>query len=183
MTFGARVLCAALALTLSTSIGAYAQTFSDAFAGFGSDSKEPIEIEATNLQVQDQSKSATFSGNVIVTQGESKLKTNKLVVFYSGSMADQGEQNAVQQTISRIEAYGNVYISSKDQVATGDEASFDMDKELMVMTGKEVVLSQGPNVVVGSKLIVNLKTGKVDLDAPGKGRVKLLLQPKSLEKR
>ncbi len=155
---------------------AHAQTFSNAFAGFGSNTSEPIQIEARELQVEDKTNSATFSGDVVVSQGETQLKTQRLRVFYNGSAG-----GSVQQQISRLEASGRVFISSKDQTATGDKASFDMNRQVMVMTGKEVVLSQGPNVVVGNKLTVNLKTGKADLQAPSSGRVKVLIQPKSLE--
>lgn len=154
---------------------ASAQTFSDAFAGFGSNDREPIQIEAKELKVQDKSQSAVFSGDVVVTQGEATLKTQRLIVHYDGSAA-----GGVNQRISRLEASGRVYIASKDQTATGENATFDMNRQLMVMTGKEVVLSQGPNVVVGNRLTVNLKTGQADLEAPKSGRVKVLIQPKSL---
>ncbi len=155
------------------------QTFNDAFAGFGSNDKEPIQIEASELQVEDKANTATFTGDVVVTQGEAQLKARKLKVFYDGSGASSNA--ASQQQISRLEASGSVYISSKDQTATGDQASFDMRQEIMVMTGKEVVLSQGPNVVVGNRLTVNLRTGKADLQAPKSGRVKVLIQPNSLQ--
>lgn len=168
------VLAAATLAALASA--ATAQTFSDAFAGFGSNSQEPIQIEARELEVEDKTNSATFKGDVVVSQGETQLKTQRLRVFYDGSAGGN-----VQQQISRLEASGRVYISSKDQTATGDQASFDMQRQVMVMTGKEVVLSQGPNVVVGNRLTVNLKTGKADLQAPKSGRVKVLIQPKSLQ--
>lgn len=155
-----------------------AQTFSNAFAGFGSNDDEPIQIEAAELQVEDKNNLAIFTGNVVVTQGETQLKTHRLKVFYDGQAS-----GAVQQSISRLEASGKVFVSSQDQVATGDEASFDMKKDLMIMTGEKVVLSQGPNVVVGNKLTVNLTTGQADLQAAPKqgksGRIKMLLQPNS----
>ena len=160
-----------------------AQTFSNAFAGFGSNAKEPIQIEARELEVEDKTNSATFKGDVVVSQGETRLKTQRLRVYYDGSAS-----GAVQQRISRLEASGRVYISAKDQTATGDQASFDMNRQLMVMTGKEVVLSQGPNVVVGNRLTVDLKTGKANLQgntsagSSGSGRVKVLIQPNSLNK-
>ncbi len=168
---------------------AQAQTFSDAFAGFGSNDGEPIEIEASELRVEDKNSTATFVGDVVVTQGETSLKTQRLKVYYAGSGADKAE-TAVQQKISRLEAEGGVFISSKDQTAKGDQASFDMTREIMEMTGKEVVLSQGPNVVVGNKLVVNLKTGKANLTAgsgkvSGQGdgsRVKVRIQPNSVQK-
>lgn len=164
-----------LALAAGSAGTAGAQTFSDAFAGFGSNEREPIQIEARELQVQDKSQSAVFSGDVVVTQGDAMLKTQRLVVHYDGSAA-----GGVNQRISKLEASGRVYISSKDQTATGERATFDMNQQLMVMTGGEVVLSQGPNVVVGNKLTVNLKTGKADLEAKNTGRVKVLIQPNTV---
>ena len=185
MTFLKRMTIAATAAFIAGS--AHAQTFSDAFAGFGSNEGEPIEIEANELRVEDNNNTATFVGDVLVTQGETSLKTQRLKVFYVGSGAEKTEDSAVQQRISKLEAEGGVFITSKDQTAKGDEASFDMNREIMVMTGREVVLSQGPNVVVGNKLTVNLKTGKANLSAgggkvsgQGSGRVKVRIQPNSV---
>lgn len=179
---------------------AISQTFSDSFAGFGSSNGEPIEIESNELQVEDKTKVATFIGDVVVTQGDTRLKTARLKVFYDGGGAaksDPAGQAAgsvpAQQEISRLEAAGGVHISSKDQTATGDAANFDMQREVMVMTGREVVLSQGANVVVGNHLTVNLKTGQANLKAApaaaaaqqngsGSGRVKVRILPNSMPK-
>ncbi len=183
--FKSLLIAAAMCLAAGT---AQAQTFSDAFAGFGSNEGEPIEIEAAELQVEDNNSIATFVGDVVVTQGETTLKTERLKVFYAGSGA-QASEGSVQQKISRLEAEGGVHVTSKDQIAKGDAASFDMGREVMVMTGREVVLSQGPNVVVGKKLTVNLKTGQANLTAGqaaagqsgAGGRVKVRIQPNSVE--
>jgi len=176
-----RTVLACLGLLACAALPAGAQTFSDAFAGFGSNDREPIQIEAKELKVQDKSQSAVFTGDVVVRQGEAQLKTNRLVVRYDGSAA-----GGVNQRISKLEASGRVYIAAKDQTATGDRATFDMTREVMVMTGREVVLTQGPNVVVGTRLTVDLKTGQADLDAEkteggGDGRIRLLIQPNSLQ--
>lgn len=172
------LLTAMLLAALLLAAGApsvHAQTFSNAFAGFGSNAKDPIEIEARELEVHDKNNVAEFVGDVVVRQGEATLKTERLKVYYAGSAAGE----AVQSRISRLEASGTVYIASQDQTATGDAAVFDMERERLVLTGRKVVLSQGPNIVVGSKLTVNLKTGKVDLEAPKEGRVKVLITPNS----
>ncbi|WP_298982960.1 LptA/OstA family protein [uncultured Roseibium sp.] len=184
-------LFAIAAMSVLFASAAGAQTFSDAFAGFGSNDGQPIEIEASELRVEDNNSTATFVGDVVVTQGETSLKTERLKVFYAGSASDKTDESAVQQKISRLEAAGGVFIASKDQTAKGDAASFDMNREIMVMTGREVVLSQGPNVVVGNKLTVNLKTGQANLTAGqgnvsaesggGSGRVKVRILPNSVE--
>ena len=41
-----------------------------------------MQIEAATLEVRDKDKVATFSGDVHVTQGDTKLRCKSLVVFY-----------------------------------------------------------------------------------------------------
>jgi lipopolysaccharide export system protein LptA len=57
----------------------------------------------------------------------------------------------------------------------------------LVLSGKEVVLSEGDNVIVGCKLTVQMATGLANLEgcagASGGGRVKMLLKPGSQERR
>lgn len=184
------LMAASMVLLLCTP--SMAQTFSDSFAGFGSSNGQPIEIESNELQVEDKTKVATFIGNVVVVQGDTRLETARLKVFYDGDGNSGAQPATAQQEISRLEAAGGVHISSKDQTATGDAANFDMKREVMVMTGREVVLSQGANVVVGNRLTVNLKTGQANLKAApapasaeqsgGSGRVKVRILPNSVPK-
>src|SRR6516225_8802261 len=42
----------------------------------------PVQIEAATLEVHDKSKTATFSGNVQVVQGDTTMRCRSLVVFY-----------------------------------------------------------------------------------------------------
>ena len=43
---------------------------------------QPIHIEAATLEVHDKAKTATFSGNVQVVQGDTTMRCRSLVVFY-----------------------------------------------------------------------------------------------------
>ena len=43
---------------------------------------QPIQIESATLDVHDKTKIATFAGNVVVVQGDTTIKCQKLVVFY-----------------------------------------------------------------------------------------------------
>jgi lipopolysaccharide export system protein LptA len=84
--------------------------------------------------------------------------------------------------IDHIEVDGKVYVKSEDQIATGDRGTFDMKSQILTLSGTQVVLTQGENVVVGCKLVANLKTGQSQLDGCGQskstpGRVKMLLAP------
>jgi len=118
-------------------------------------------------------------------QGPTLLKSGSMKVYYAKDAANATPSAAGPSTgnIERIEVDGKVYVKSETQVATADRATFDMKTEVMTMTGDEVVLSEGPNVIVGCKLTVQMSSGLATLDGCGKGaqtgRVKMLLQPKS----
>ena len=83
--------------------------------------------------------------------------------------------------IDHIEVDDKVYIKSDDQIATGDKGTFDMKTEVLVLSGAKVVLTQGPNVLVGCKLTVQMKTGLAQVEGCG-GRVQMSLTPDSQNK-
>ncbi|MNL78641.1 OstA-like protein [compost metagenome] len=71
-----------------------------------------------------------------------------------------------------------MFLSSGTQQATADTGSFDMTKQVFVLKGDKVVLSEGKNVFVGCQLNVQMETGEAQLEACG-GRVQIQLDPKS----
>ncbi|NLH80464.1 MAG: lipopolysaccharide transport periplasmic protein LptA [Phyllobacteriaceae bacterium] len=146
---------------------------SDAFKGFGSNGKEPIQIEADSLEVLDKDRNAVFTGNVHVLQKDTVLKTQRLRVFYAGNGAADLAQAGGSQSIRRFEAEGKVLISQKDQTVTGEKGWFDMTTQTAQITGN-VVLTQGKNVARGDRLSIDLKSGQYKLD--GAGRVQLILE-------
>ena len=68
-----------------------------------------------------------------------------------------------------LEARGNVVVTQKDQVVTGETAVFDTKTNLITMLGG-VVLTQCRNVLRGDRLAVDMTTGvsRVESDS---GRV------------
>src|SRR5581483_3959983 len=76
-------------------------------------------------------------------------------------------------SIKRLEARGNVVVTQKDQVVTGETAIFDTKTNLITMLGG-VVLTQCKNVLRGDRLFVDMTTGvsRVESDS---GRVQALL--------
>jgi lipopolysaccharide export system protein LptA len=105
----------------------------------------------------------------VATQGESVLRSARLVVFYvntqEGAAAEAGKPAASSSTapsqasaVKRLEASGGVVVTSADQKATGSSGVFDMTTNLATLDG-DVVLNQGPNVIRGKQLVVDMKTG------------------------
>ena len=162
---------------------------------FGSGSKEPISVEADHLEVFDKEKRAVYSGNVVVVQGESTMKSGRMIVFYANDAQDgaagQPPANAAPanaapalgngNSLRRLETYEGTTIISKDQIAVGQQGVYDKESNRMVLTG-DVALTQNGNVTKGEKLVYDLTTGVAVVEAaPNSGRVKSLLIPNSNE--
>jgi lipopolysaccharide export system protein LptA len=179
----APVLCAAtlLAMALGAASDARAQSsvqgVPNAMQGFTQNRDQPIQIEAASLEMRDKKKEATFSGNVKVVQGDTTMTSKTLVVFYEQSQASgaapppastkAAKSGSIQSAtpgpggssqIKRLEARGNVVVTQKDQVVTGDTAVFDTKTNLITMMGG-VVLTQCKNVLRGDRLLVDMTTG------------------------
>ncbi|MGV3635885.1 MAG: LptA/OstA family protein [Pseudorhodoplanes sp.] len=140
----------------------------NALQGFGTNKDQPVQIEAASLEVRDKDKMAVFTGNVVVTQGDTVMKCKELRVFYAAPEAKDGAKaNATmkaakpgpggRQGISRLEALGGVIVTTKDQTATGAKGVFEMKTNTITLSGG-VVISQGKNVLRGERLVVDLTT-------------------------
>jgi lipopolysaccharide export system protein LptA len=178
-TNGRRLIVAALiAATAAATLPLAAFAQQDRMTGLKLSGDEPIQIESDKLEVRRNENVAVFTGNVSVVQGPTLMKSKRMVVHYT----DDGAAAAPASSgIKSLEVDGKVYVKSEDQIATSDAARFDMQSEVLVMTGKQVVLTQGENVAVGCKLTVYMKTGRAVLDScagkEGPGRIKILITP------
>jgi lipopolysaccharide export system protein LptA len=157
----------------------------NAVQGFSKNRHQPIQIEASSLEVQDKAKVATFRGRVHVKQGDTELRCDTLVVHYEDSDkagtngAQAGPQVSEQQRIRLLEAKGNVIVTQKDQTATGNSGVFDMSKNTITLRGN-VVVSQGRNVLRGDRLVVDMATAVSHMESD-RGRVQGLFQPSGRE--
>jgi lipopolysaccharide export system protein LptA len=148
-----------------------------AFEGFSGRGDQPVNIEADKLEVQEVDQTATFSGNVVVVQGTSTLRTNKLTIFYEKKKPDEAAAQpetgdvVTGRNIRRLEAEGSVVVTSGNQKASGNKGIFDMPSNTVVLLGN-VVVTQGINILKGDRLVVDLTTQKSRVESSnGGGRV------------
>jgi lipopolysaccharide export system protein LptA len=161
---------------------------SDSVAIFpGTNSKEPISIDADKLVYYDKEHKAIYSGNVIVIQGDTKMTCTVMTVLLDRSPA-QGQNQAAAAAqkpkaapdgqsgpsadsgVKHLEATGPVTVISKTQVATGDSGRYDKAENKVWLIG-HVTLSDGQNVTKGDMLTYDLKTGQATIDPTKSGRV------------
>jgi lipopolysaccharide export system protein LptA len=126
--------------------------------GLPQDSSLPIEITADSLEVLQNQKIATFVGKVDAVQGDMVLSADRLRVFYGGDdNAPPGP--AGMGSIRRIEAEGNVFLSSPQETAQGDAGVYDVASSQLSLEGG-VVLTRGDNVIRGQRLEVDMASGR-----------------------
>jgi lipopolysaccharide export system protein LptA len=128
---------------------------------FQHDSTLPIEITADSLEVVQEEQIATFMGNVDAVQGDLVLTSDELRVHYRGGGEAPG---MTAGSIRRIEAMGNVFLSSPEETAQGEVGVYDVDGALLTLEGS-VVLTRDENVVRGERLEIDLATGRSQMFA------------------
>ena len=163
---------ALLAVVLAASFalaGAGAAQDADDAAG---DASEAIEITADTLEVRQSENIAIFEGKVNAVQGDLVLNADMLTVHYRE--ADGGGQGNLG--VSRIDAEGNVVVTSPGETAQGQNGVYDVEQGRIDLAGG-VVLHQGNNIVEGETLTMDLETGVSRVSGAGGTRVHGLFVP------
>lgn len=167
--------------------------------------KEPIHIRSHDLEFLYNDKRITYRGDVVVTQGETTIKSDTLVVTYEETpttgdgatppkpqntalekgaakpkpqptSSQQPQASSSQQQIKEIVAEGNVDITSGDRHATAKKAVFTQASRTVVLTGN-AVLQEGENRVNGEKVTVFLDEKRTVVEGGGeKPRVEMIVQ-------
>jgi lipopolysaccharide export system protein LptA len=135
----------------------------DIFSGFQDQSNDPVEVTAETLEVYEEGdqRVTVFSGGVTVKRGSTTLKASSIKLY-------SPLQSTSADAFSRIEADGKIWVNSGDQTVTGNSASVDMASQTITVSGG-VVLTQGSNVLTGTRLVVNLETGRARVEGSTRG--------------
>jgi lipopolysaccharide export system protein LptA len=140
------------------------------------DANAPINVSADKFVADSNAKTGTWMGNVVVIQGDTRMRANSVRLSVAGN----------DNKPDKIFASGNVVVDSPTSgTVTGDNGVYDVVARTVTMTGK-VVLTRQKDVMRGAQLTVNLETGQATLGggakAPGApsgagGRVQGIFTP------
>lgn len=179
-----------------------ARTSTAPFAGFGSNSREPVKVDAARLEVFDKENRVVYTGDVVAVQGQTTVRCTSMTVHYilnrdqrAGTASAQPQaagENAApaarpaaaagQNSIRQIDCRGPVSVLSGTQSATSDRLVYDAEKETVTLTGK-VVISDCDNVQRGERVVYDVRTGRATVDAGAGGRVQGVFTPGGEERR
>ena len=145
------VLCVCMAATAAQSAPAPAAppgrpNTANTNSALGLNSNQPIAVNADSFLADLNGETGTYTGNVIVTQGNVRLHADQVKVTAPGGHA------------SRMEATGHVIVDSPSGQAVGDTGVYDVGSRVLRLNGN-VVLTKEANVMRGSALEVAMDTG------------------------
>jgi len=137
----------------------------------------PIDITADSLEVNEAQRVQIWKGRVEALQGQNRLRADSLHVFHGRSTGPRtGTAPTAMGDIERLEARGNVYFVSPTQVVRGDNAVYTQSSDTLVVTG-DVILTQGENVLKGTRLVVQIGAGRATMDEGSGSRVRGVFYP------
>ncbi len=141
-------------------------------------------LTAALVVYNSKSKMATVTGGAQVTEDKKRVRADRFVAFFK----DEGGK----QSLKRVEALGNVVITTPTEIARGNKGDYDAESQIATLSGN-VRLTRGDNQLNGDRAEVNMKTGISKLLAddgpstvsrtnPAEGRrVRVLIMPGQAE--
>lgn len=143
------------ALVISCCLGLLSVTSPYSFAD-----EVPISITADEMMSTEKDSSVTFKGDVDAKQGDLRIRSDKMTVFYSA--AEHSESTNVSQQVDKIVCKGNVEITREDWLGTSDEMTYLADKKEIFLTGN-AKFWQGQNMVAGEKIVYYMNEGRSEV--------------------
>lgn len=153
-----RILAALTALVLA--VPATAQTNIN-LGGIATDPSAPVEVTADNLNVDQDTGSAVFSGNVVIGQGDLRLSAPSVQVSYAAETGD----------ITRLQASGGVTFATATEAAEAQSADYNLASGLLTLNG-DVMLTQGKSALSSDSMILDLNAGTAQMS----GRLRTVFQ-------
>ena len=134
-------ICSALVFLYLSSTGAPAAA-QGLNLGAASDDR-PIAISATSgIEWQQDAQVYIARGNAVAKRGTTEVDADTLTAHYRPSKAAGGETE-----IYRLDADGHVTIKGETQTVVGDQAVWDVDQQMSIVTGKALKLTTPTDVV------------------------------------
>lgn len=124
--------------------------------------EEPIQIEADKMTAVEDSNSVVFKGNVDARQGDVRIRSDKMTIYYIDDEkgAQKGSKNA--QQVEKIVCKGNVEVTSTEWLGTSNTMHYFSKKNLVQLIG-DAKAYKGQNMVQGERIDYHLDTGKSEV--------------------
>ncbi len=136
-------IAALLAALVLGSLSAAAQGLD--LGGGASTDNRPIDITADQgIEWQQQAQVYIARGNAVATRGTTAVHADTLTAHYRPSKSKTAEGG---NEVYRLDADGHVVIKGPSQTVVGDQAVYDVDRQIAIITGKALKMTTPTDVV------------------------------------
>jgi lipopolysaccharide export system protein LptA len=137
----------------------------------------PIHIEASRMTSTEKSNSVVFTGDVDAKQGDVRIRSDEMTVFYNaleGPTQQKDKKKPTQpaekkstQQVEKLICTGNVEVTRGEWLGTAKKMLY-LSKERQVILTENAKAWQGQNMVSGEKIIYYLDEGRSEVVGGGK---------------
>jgi lipopolysaccharide export system protein LptA len=128
----------------------------------------PVQVDADSQDFTNSECVNIWRGNVEALQDTARLRTDQLKAFFAAKAKSGSSGNGCGDLL-RMEAQGSVYYATPDQRVRGDNAVYEAASDTLTLTG-DVVAVRGQNVIRGTRMVINTKTGEGHVSGAATGR-------------
>lgn len=151
----------------------YFSLFSLPVFALTSDKDQPIQIVADSATIDDLKGTATYQGNVVITQGTIQIEAESVILTYTK-----------KQDLKKAEILGKPAHfkqrpekSEEDVHAKAHRMEYRADENMLYLT-EEAGLWQGKDSFVGEQITYDTVRGVIRADKGKSGRVMVTIQPR-----
>lgn len=132
--------------------------------------RDAVHIVSDRLEAYQQKQQVIFIGHVVAKQGELTIRGDRMTIFYLENKPAGAKDDDPGGSLERIDVEGNVRITHKNILATGQHAVYYRSENKFVLTGKPRV-QQNKNFIQGNKITHFLDSEKSIVEGGPSGPV------------
>ncbi len=135
------------------------------------DADKPITIRANEGQLDQASRTGTYSGDVQVDQGTLRIKAERMTVVYKG-------QKVTRITFNGSPATYQQQLNAEEEMVFADASTiiYHTQSEKLQLEGDASLTQQG-NELHGQRIDYDIVAGKVDAESGSDGPIRMVLEP------
>ena len=134
------------------------QLLANELMSFDTNINAPLKVNADKMYIDKIALEGGFSGSVSINQGPLNFKADQMKFIFTN--------DASLPLITSLYAFNGVVISNQDMTATGNNASYSVSNNEIILLGN-VTVENSLTTLKGNKLLIDLESGAIDFMADG----------------
>lgn len=123
--------------------------------------EEPVYVEADQMSSTEESNSVLFTGNVDAQQGDLRILSDEMTVYYHDDATADGEAKTTQK-IEKLICVGNVELSTEEWLGTSEKMIYYSENRKIYLIGNAKAW-QDENMVSGDKIVYYIDEGRSEV--------------------